>query len=782
MPNDRLVRAGLPKSPTGITGFDEITGGGLPAGRTSLICGGPGSGKTLFASTFLVNGAVQAGEPGVFMSFEERADDLAANVASLGCDLDGLVAAGSIAIDHIRVERSEIEESGEYDLEGLFVRLDFAVRTIGAKRVVLDTIEALFSSLSDTAVLRSELRRLFGWLKDRGLTALITAEQGEGQLTRFGLEEYVSDCVVLLDNRVQDQVSTRRMRVVKYRGSAHETNEFPFLIDRDGLSVLPITAATLTHSVSDEIISTGIAALDGMFGLGGLYRGSSVLVSGGSGTGKTTVAAFMAQAACLRGERALIYLMEESAAQITRDALSVGLDLQRHVDAGLLGFEAARPSLFGLEMHLARMHRDIAEVAPTLVVIDPVSAYRGPPGGGPVGDVAHGRHAEGPRHHGGVHQFAKRADHRRHNLRGLSSLMDTWVKLAVVESNGEMNRTLDVVKARGMSHSNQLREFRMGAAGLSLVEPYIGDRRRADRRRPPDPSRPRTDGSLAAPQRAGAPGPSRRAPPRGTGAADQRPARRAGAGGAGGQAAGRGGGGARSRTATRPRGVGRLAGRRGMSDAAAQTGDDGGRYHLRLYVAGQTTKSLAAMANLKRVCEQHLAGRYDIEVIDLLINPQLAAGDQILAIPTLVRRLPAPLKRIIGGPVEYRQSPGRARYPAARRRPLKMPPVIAAWAEQLQGDVGPASSPASERASGPGSERASGPGSERAAGPALEQAPPMQLRLFVAGNSQLSLRTIATLRAFCERRLPPGLDLEVVDIYQQPAWPCATRWWRRRRW
>ena len=474
MPNDRLVRAGLPKSPTGITGFDEITGGGLPAGRTSLICGGPGSGKTLFASTFLVNGAVQAGEPGVFMSFEERADDLAANVASLGCDLDGLVAAGSIAIDHIRVERSEIEESGEYDLEGLFVRLDFAVRTIGAKRVVLDTIEALFSSLSDTAVLRSELRRLFGWLKDRGLTALITAEQGEGQLTRFGLEEYVSDCVVLLDNRVQDQVSTRRMRVVKYRGSAHETNEFPFLIDRDGLSVLPITAATLTHSVSDEIISTGIAALDGMFGLGGLYRGSSVLVSGGSGTGKTTVAAFMAQAACLRGERALIYLMEESAAQITRDALSVGLDLQRHVDAGLLGFEAARPSLFGLEMHLARMHRDIAEVAPTLVVIDPVSAYRGPPA--EVQSVML-RMVDMLKARGITAVFTSLRSERTigdTTYVGLSSLMDTWVKLAVVESNGEMNRTLDVVKARGMSHSNQLREFRMGADGLSLVEPYIG--------------------------------------------------------------------------------------------------------------------------------------------------------------------------------------------------------------------------------------------------------------------------------------------------------------------
>ena len=478
MPNDHhrasLARASLPKAPTGISGFDEITGGGLPAGRTSLICGGPGSGKTLFASTFLVNGAVQSDEPGVFMSFEERADDLVANVASLGYDLDGLVAAGRIAIDHIHIERSEIEESGEYDLEGLFVRLDFAVRSVGAKRVVLDTIEALFSSLSDTTILRSELRRLFGWLKDRGLTALITAEQGSGQLTRFGLEEYVSDCVVVLDNRVQDQVSTRRMRVVKYRGSAHETNEFPFLIDRDGFSVLPVTAATLTHPVSNEVISTGIAELDAMFGLGGLYRGSSVLISGNSGTGKTTVAAFMAQAACLRGERALIYLLEESPGQITRDALSVGLDLQRHVDAGLLGFEAARPSLFGLEMHLARMHRDVGRVAPSLVVIDPVSAYRGP--AAEVQSVML-RMVDGLKARGITAVFTSlRTDETMADTTnvGLSSLIDTWLRLAVVEANGEMNRTLDVVKARGMSHSNQLREFRMGPGGVALVEPYIG--------------------------------------------------------------------------------------------------------------------------------------------------------------------------------------------------------------------------------------------------------------------------------------------------------------------
>ncbi|GLS47070.1 circadian clock protein KaiC [Methylobacterium brachythecii] len=464
----------LAKALTGISGFDDVTYGGLPAGRPSLVCGAAGCGKTLFAATFLVNGATLFDEPGVFMSFEERAEDLIANVASLGYDLDRLVAEKKLAIDHVRVERSEIEESGEYDLEGLFIRLAYAVESIGAKRVVLDTIETLFAGLTDAAVLRAELRRLFGWLKERGLTAVITGERGEGQLTRQGLEEYVSDCVILLDNRVEDQITTRRLRVVKYRGSAHGTNEYPFLIDEEGISVLPVTSADLDYGASTEVISTGIPGLDAMLGPGGFYRGSSVLISGVAGTGKTTIATHLLDAACRRGERCMAFVFEESGSQICRNALSVGLDLKPHLDAGLLRFEAARPSLYGLEMHLARMNRDVERFKPSIVVIDPVSALRGPANELQATllrmvDMLKGRGITAVftslRTDGSFDQVGDL---------GLSSLMDVWVKLQDIDANGERTRTLYVIKARGMSHSNQVREFQMSAKGVKLVDAYVG--------------------------------------------------------------------------------------------------------------------------------------------------------------------------------------------------------------------------------------------------------------------------------------------------------------------
>ena len=471
---DPSGRALLPKAQTGIDGFDEVTQGGLPAGRPTLICGAAGCGKTLFAVTFLVNGATLYGEPGVFMSFEERAEDLVANVASLGYSLDGLIADRKLAIDHVHVERSEIEESGEYDLDGLFIRLGYAVDSIGAKRVVLDTIETLFSSLTDVTILRSELRRLFGWIKDRGLTAVITGERGEGQLTRQGLEEYVSDCVVLLDNRVEDQITTRRLRVVKYRGSAHGTNEYPFLIDDEGISVLPVTSADLAYGVSQEVVSTGIAGLDAMLGPGGFFRGSSILISGVAGTGKTTISSHMLDAACKRGERCLAFVFEEGGEQICRNARSVGLDLQQHIDTGLLRFEAARPSLFGLEMHLARMHRDIKQFAPSLVVIDPISALRGPP------IEVHAtllRMVDMLKSRGITAVFTSLRTDGAFDVAGdlgLSSLMDGWIKLLDVDANGERTRTLYVIKSRGMSHSNQVREFIMTSKGVELIDAYIG--------------------------------------------------------------------------------------------------------------------------------------------------------------------------------------------------------------------------------------------------------------------------------------------------------------------
>ena len=464
----------LSKAPTGIPGFDDVTLGGLPAGRPSLVCGAAGCGKTLFATTFLVNGANLYGEPGVFMSFEERAEDLAANVASLGFDVEGLVAGGKLAIDHVRVERSEIEESGDYDLEGLFVRLGYAVDSIGAKRVVLDTVETLFSGFTDPAVLRAELRRLFGWLKDRGLTAVITGERGDGQLTRHGLEEYVSDCVVLLDNRVIDQITTRRLRVVKYRGSAHGTNEYPFLIDGEGISVLPVTASGLDPNASSEVVSIGVPGLDAMMRTGGFFRGSSILLSGVAGTGKTTIASHFVDAACRRGERALFFVLEESAQEICRNARSIGLDLSQWREAGLLRFEAARPSLYGLEMHLTRMNRDLKRFEPDVVVIDPISAFRGPT------IEVHAtllRMMDLLKSRGITALFTSlRTDGSLigGNDLGLSSLMDVWVKLIDIEAHGERNRALYVIKARGMCHSNQVREYQVTDTGVELIEPYIG--------------------------------------------------------------------------------------------------------------------------------------------------------------------------------------------------------------------------------------------------------------------------------------------------------------------
>jgi circadian clock protein KaiC len=463
----------LAKARTGITGLDEVTFGGLPAGRPTLVCGGPGCGKTLLATTFLVNGTVMFNEPGVFVSFEETSDDLIKNVTSLGYDLGALVAEKKIAIDFVRVERSEIEETGEYDLEGLFVRLDYAIKSVGAKRVVLDTLEMLFAGLGDTQILRAEIRRLFAWLKQRNVTAIITAEQGEGSLTRYGIEEYVSDCVFLLDNRVSDQITTRRLRIVKYRGSAHGTNEYPFLIDAQGVSVLPVTSAGLEHAASNEVISTGIPGLNQMLGAGGFYRGTSVLVSGTAGTGKTSLAAHFVESVCARGERCLYFAFEESPAQIIRNMRSIGLDLQPRLDAGLLRFEAARPSLFGLEMHLARMYREIEEFEPAATVLDPISALRGATGDVHsmllrVIDMLKSR---------GITAFLTNllsADGMDKSDAGMSSLMDTWLSLVQLESNGERNRGIYVLKSRGMNHSNQIREYQLTSRGVKLVDAYLG--------------------------------------------------------------------------------------------------------------------------------------------------------------------------------------------------------------------------------------------------------------------------------------------------------------------
>ena len=463
----------LPKAPTGIDGLDEVTLGGLPRGRPTLVCGSAGCGKTLLAMEFLVRGAIQFGEPGVFLAFEENAEELTQNVRSLGFDLDDLIARKLLEVDYVHVERSEIEETGEFDLEGLFVRLGYAIDSIGAKRVVLDTIETLFGGLSDSAILRSEIRRLFRFLKDKGVTAIVTGERGSGTLTRNGLEEYVSDCVILLDHRVNEQVSTRRLRIVKYRGSSHGTNEFPFLIDEDGISVMPITSAGLDHPATNERVSTGIAALDEMLGGRGFIRGSSVLVSGTAGTGKTSLAASFADAACDRGERCLFFSFEESPDQLLRNMRSIGLDLGRWVERGLLWIHASRPTRFGLEMHLATTHKLVKELRPDVVVLDPISNF-----------LTSGTSIDA------ASMLVRMIDTLKArqittlftNLTGgggeleqtdvgISSIIDTWLLLRDSELDGDRVGSIYVLKSRGMHYSRRIRRFYLTNHGIELSEP-----------------------------------------------------------------------------------------------------------------------------------------------------------------------------------------------------------------------------------------------------------------------------------------------------------------------
>lgn len=466
----------LLKCQTGIRGLDEITDGGIPGGRPTLVCGSAGCGKTLFAMEFLVHGAIEYDEPGVFMSFEESSEELAQNVASLGFDLKELETTHKLILDHVSIERNEIEETGEYDLEGLFIRLNHSIDSIGAKRVVLDTIESLFGGLANENILRAELRRLFRWLKAKGVTAIITAERGEGTLTRQGLEEYVSDCVILLDNRVEGQISTRRLRIIKYRGSEHGTNEYPFLIDEMGISVLPITSLGLQHEVSSERISSGIPRLDTMMGGKGFYRSSSILISGTAGTGKTSIAASFANAACNRGERCLYFAFEESPSQITRNMLSIGIDLEPWIKQELLDIYSVRPTIYGLEMHLVKMYKLVREFKPKVVIIDPVTNL-----------ITIGSNTEVKSMLSRLIDFLKsnqitalftNLSHTGAGIEqaefGISSLMDTWISLRDIEICGEHNRGLYVLKSRGMAHSNQIREFLLTDNGIDLVDVYLG--------------------------------------------------------------------------------------------------------------------------------------------------------------------------------------------------------------------------------------------------------------------------------------------------------------------
>ncbi len=474
--NSKSRNIQLPKCPTGIQGLDEITGGGLPKGRPTLICGSAGCGKTLLGMEFLVHGATEYGEPGVFISFEESVEELTQNVTSLGWNLEQLIAEKKLNIDCLYIEPSEIQETGEYDLEGLFIRLSYAIDSIGAKRVVLDTIEVLFGSLSNTGIVRAELRRLFRWLKTKGVTAIITGERGDNSLTRQGIEEYVSDCVIRLDQRVYEELSTRRLQIFKYRGSQHGSNEYPFLIEENGISVLPITSIGLNHSISNERISSGIPRLDTMLGGQGYFRGSSILITGMAGTGKSTIAAAFAAATCQRQEKCLYLAFEEAPDQIIRNMRSVGLDLEPYLQQELLQIQALRPTAHGLEVHLVQIHRWISHFQPTTVIIDPISNLN------VTGSILQVKaffmrlidYLKSQQVTVLMNNLISGGNPLESTEIGISSLMDTWLEVRVIESNGERNRLLQVIKSRGMEHSNQVREFRLTGQGLELVNVYLG--------------------------------------------------------------------------------------------------------------------------------------------------------------------------------------------------------------------------------------------------------------------------------------------------------------------
>lgn len=464
----------LAKAQTGIGGLDEVTDGGLPRARTTLLCGGPGCGKTLMGMQFLVRGALEYGEPGVFVAFEESPVELAQNVASLGWDLADLEARKLLAVDHVQIAASEILETGSWDLEGLFIRLGLAIDAVGAKRVVLDTVESLFGALGDEAVLRAELRRLFRWLNDRGVTAIVTGERGDGTLTRHGLEEYVSDCVILLDHRVRDQVSTRRLRVVKYRGSHHGPDEYPFLIDRTGFSVLPLSAMSLSHGAGSERVSTGVEELDRMLDGGGYYRGSSVLISGTPGSGKTTLGARFLEAGCGRGERGLMFAFEESPAQIVRNMASVGIDLEQWLESGVLRIVAARPTAYGLESHLARSYQAIEDHDPVNAVIDPLSGLNGDPYEIKAMLSRLIDHLKSREITSVMTTLITSQSDEQSGL-GISSVIDTWLDFSNLELEGERNRGINVLKSRGMPHSNQVREFLITSAGVDIRDVYASE-------------------------------------------------------------------------------------------------------------------------------------------------------------------------------------------------------------------------------------------------------------------------------------------------------------------
>jgi circadian clock protein KaiC len=466
----------LLKCPTGIKGFDEITEGGLPKNGTTLVSGNAGSGKTLFGIDFLIKGATDYNEPGILMSFEETEDELYKDVASLNMDLSGLVSRKKIVLENVVLERKDIQEN-DFNLEGIFVRLEYAIDSIGAKRVVLDSLESLFAGITDIGILRLEIKRLFRWLKEKKVTAIVTGETGQnGSYTRHGLEEYISDCIILLDNRIRDEMATRRVRVIKYRGSSHGTSEYPFVIDNEGLSVIPITSAGLAQPGTDKKVSTGIPSLDKLFKSKGYTRGSTILASGTAGSGKTSFAGAFALESCKRGERCLYFSYEESSGQLIQNLLSIGIDLAPWVEKGLLKIVSLRPSFLGLELHLLNVYKLVDSFKPKAVVVDPLTSLVGEGEYREVSSMITRM----------IDLFKSRSittfftslvsatfQSNTSGEIGVSSLIDTWIVVRVVEDNEGRKRTREVfiVKSRGSNHDSDVHKFILSDNGI-IVIPY----------------------------------------------------------------------------------------------------------------------------------------------------------------------------------------------------------------------------------------------------------------------------------------------------------------------
>ncbi len=464
----------LQKCPTGIKGFDEITEGGLPKNRTTLVSGGAGSGKTLLGIDFLINGATNYNEPGIFMSFEETEDELYKDVASLNLDLKGLVSKKKILVEHVVLERRDVQEK-EFNLEGLLIRLENAIHSIGAKRVVLDSIESLFAGFTDIGILRVEIKRLFRWLKEKQVTAIVTGEPSDGFYTRQGLEEFVSDCIILLDNRVKEQISVRRIRVVKYRGSKHGTNEYPFVIDNQGLSVIPITSAGLDQPGTAKRVSTGVSSFDKLFKGGGYTRGSTVLASGTAGTGKTSLAAAFAVASCKRGERCLYLSYEGSAGQLAQNMKSIGFEMEPLIKKGLLKIVSTRPSFFGLETHLLDLYKMIADFKPQAVVIDPLTSLIGQQNPVEIQSMIT-RLIDLLKTNGITGFFTSLVPSTEQNDSsgeiGVSSLIDTWIVVRALEEDEGRRRIrgLYIVKSRGMGHSSDVHKIVLSDDGINIIK------------------------------------------------------------------------------------------------------------------------------------------------------------------------------------------------------------------------------------------------------------------------------------------------------------------------